>query len=458
MRGRAVDSPPDPGEASTLAELVERLRVLKVWAGDPSYDVITTRINAAWQADGRPAGELARRTTVADCFRQGRRRVNTELVAAIVRALHPDPGAMAHWRQALRVITGEVEAAAQVRVQDELPGQLAEFTGRTAELDRLAKLLTGPEPVAIVGMAGVGKSQLATRIGHLLRGTVERVLFVNLRGFHGDESQPPAEPGAVLDGFLRLLGVPGHKVPHGLVERAALYRQRLQDRSTLVILDNAADELQLEHLLPGVPSSRTLVTSRRDLNVGRSLTVQSFSTAEAIEYLALAVPGVEVGSDPDAAARIARRCGHLPLALGLVAGHMRTMAGWTLTDHADRLDERHGDQRLDTEVTLALDLSYQRLPDDLRRLLRLLTLHPGPDFGPYDAAALGDLDPGAASSVLDELRRHHLLETAGPGRYRFHSLVLAYAQQRAADLDPPRLRRAALGRLSAASGVAVKKP
>lgn len=38
-----------------MAELVERLRLLKLWAGDPSYERIKERVNAAWTAAGRPA-------------------------------------------------------------------------------------------------------------------------------------------------------------------------------------------------------------------------------------------------------------------------------------------------------------------------------------------------------------------------------------------------------------------
>ena len=37
---------------------------------------------------------------------------------AVVQALHPDLGYLIQWRQALRVISGQSEAAAQVRVQD----------------------------------------------------------------------------------------------------------------------------------------------------------------------------------------------------------------------------------------------------------------------------------------------------------------------------------------------------
>src|SRR4051794_13082843 len=113
--------PPDPGRAGTLDDLVERLRLLKVWAGDPSYEWIKDRVNVAWTAAGRPAGELPGKTTVVDCFRTGRRRLNTDLVVAVVQALHPDIGYATHWRQALQVIGGQTRAASHVRVEDRLP-------------------------------------------------------------------------------------------------------------------------------------------------------------------------------------------------------------------------------------------------------------------------------------------------------------------------------------------------
>src|SRR5690349_21268747 len=93
---------PDPGQAGTLDDLVDRLRRLKVWAGDPSYEVITSRVTAGWTAVGRPAAELPGKNTVADCFRTGRRRLNPDLVVAVVQALHPDVGYAAQWRQALQ--------------------------------------------------------------------------------------------------------------------------------------------------------------------------------------------------------------------------------------------------------------------------------------------------------------------------------------------------------------------
>ena len=107
-----------------------------------------------------------------------------------------------------------------------------------------------------------------------------------------------------------------------------------------------------------------LVTSRRsltDLHPATHVTVDVFTPGEALEFLTRAAPEVPVGDSPNAAARIAARCSRLPLALGLVVGHMRAKSGWTLTDHADRLDEHRHERRLVSGVELALDVSYQHL-------------------------------------------------------------------------------------------------
>ncbi|WP_249998808.1 tetratricopeptide repeat protein [Actinoplanes sp. M2I2] len=451
--------PPEPAGAGDVDELVERLRQLKIWAGDPSYEKIKSRVNDAWTAEGRPAAELTIRSTVANCFQPGRRRLNTELILAVVRALDPDSGYVSRWRQALRVVAGGTKAVSQARVLDQLPPDLAGFVGRDDQLDRLGDVL-GPaaragEAVvisAIEGMAGVGKTRLAVHAGHrLLRDNAfDRVLFVDLRGFHPDPAQPPADPAAVLDGFLRLLGVPGHQVPHGVTARATAYRERLAGVRALVVLDNAATAGQVGPLLASVPGCLTLITSRRSLtdlpSAGR-LAVDVFTPGEAVAFLTGALPGVAVGADPGAAGRIARRCGHLPLALSLIAGHIRATPGWTLTDHADRLDERHHERRLDTGVELALTLSYRHLPADRQLLLRRAAAHPGQDFDAYAAAALTGADLPAATAALEHLGRDHLLQPTAPGRYTFHDLVRAYASARADDQDPPAARREALTRL-----------
>src|SRR5206468_4164123 len=115
--------------------------------------------------------------------------------------------------------------------------------------------------------------------------------------------------------------------------RIALYRSRLAGTRTLVVLDNAADADQVRPLLPDTRGCPVLVTSRRDLtDLPRAthLVVDVFTPAEAVAFLIGATPARPVGPDPEALARIAGRCGRLPLALGLVSAHISGTPGWTL--------------------------------------------------------------------------------------------------------------------------------
>jgi tetratricopeptide (TPR) repeat protein len=172
-----------------------------------------------------------------------------------------------------------------------------------------------------------------------------------------------------------------------------------------------------------------------------------FTAQESVEFLRRRAPRVAAGPDPEAAVRIARRCGHLPLALGLVAAHMGGTPGWTLTDHAERLDEHHGNQRLSGGVEVALAISYDRLSSDQQRLLRMVAIHPGQDFDAHAAAALAETDLATARARLSLLCRDNLLQQTERDRYTLHDLVRVFAANRAGDEDRPAARRAALTRL-----------
>jgi tetratricopeptide (TPR) repeat protein len=444
--------------AGTLDDLIEDLRKLKLWAGNPSYESIRKRVNAGWTAQGRSTSDLVAKNTVADCFRVGRRRLNTDLVIAVVQVLCGDPGYVRQWTQALRVVCGEMAAAAQVRVDDRLPHEPDPFTGRAADLERLATArrnghASGTGVVAVLsGMAGVGKTRLAIRAAHVLvrEAPFARVLFVDLRGFDANPAKPPADPAAVLAEFLRLLGVPGHRVPPGLEARTAMYRRRTARSPALVVLDNAADADQVRPLATRAPGCFTLVTSRRDLTdlgTEEHIALDVFTPYESFLFLVRTARSHRIGSDPGAIARIARRCGHLPIALGLVAGHVQAKPAWTLTDHADQLDERHHNRQMDSAVELALDLSYQNLPIEQRRLLRLAALHVGHDLDAHAAAALAGIDLSTARLYLEDLCRDYMLQSNAAGRYSFHDLLRVYATSRAREEDSPTQRRAALNRL-----------
>lgn len=374
-------------------------------------------------------------------------------------------------------VGGETGAARQ------LPMDIAEFTGRDAELRQLWQLVPadgdgsgapGPTTIcAITGMAGVGKTRLAIRYAHQLTQENrfdEIQLYVDLHGFAVDRE--PADPGAVLESFLRLLGVPADRIPHSTVERATLYRDRLHGRRALVVLDNAANEDQVQPLLPGSRASLVLVTSRRNLaglDGARVVPLDVFTPGDAVTLLDRVVGEGRVPAEPAAATRVAELCGRLPLAVALAARRLRARPAWSLDDLARRLAPP--DRRLDQlaagrrSLGAAFDLSYHPLPAAQQRMFRLLSLHPGRDFTAASAAALADISPDAAERLLESLLDGHLLQQTVPGRYRLHDLMRRYARQRTEAVDSPDERRRGLHRVllwylhaADAAGAAVRGP
>lgn len=94
-----VDSPKTV-PASPFDAVSHDLRELRLSKGGPSYAEIAMRITAHREARGvSPAAARIARSTVYDVFRTGRQRLNSELVAEIVRALGEDETACALWRQ-----------------------------------------------------------------------------------------------------------------------------------------------------------------------------------------------------------------------------------------------------------------------------------------------------------------------------------------------------------------------
>ncbi|TDD75662.1 hypothetical protein E1293_28205 [Actinomadura darangshiensis] len=343
-----------------------------------------------------------------------------------------------------------------------LPMDIAEFTGRDAELRRLGELAdsahggTAPIAVVIEGMAGAGKTRLAVRAAHRFArrdrfGEIQ--LFADLHAT--DPRRGPADPADVLETFLRLLRVPAARVPHGTEGRAALFRARLHGRRALLVLDDVADEEQVRPLLPGDPSCLAVLTSRRrlaGLDGVHRLDLDVLGPPESVQLLRRVVGADRADDDPGAAARIAARCGGLPLAVTLAARRLQTRPAWSLAGLADRLDD---DRRLlaelslrDRSVSATFAPSYLALPDEQRRLFRLLGLHPGTAFTPASAAALAGVPVADAEKALEVLLDEHLLASAPEDRYRFHPLLRAYARQVADAEEPPAERAAAEDRVA----------
>ncbi|MBK3522342.1 MULTISPECIES: hypothetical protein [Streptomyces] len=449
----------DPGKARTMDDFIGELRLLKAWAGGPSITEITRRVHQDWRRAGRPRTEWPARSTIGNCFLPGRRRPNPDLLLAVVRALAGgDEATVALWRQALRTVLGQAEAAARVRACDRLPAGPSPLLGRTRAASAAEAALTAagrPRVVVLEGAAGAGKTSLAL---HVARRVAARspagapVLFARLRG--SAPACPAADPAAVLDTFLRLLGVTGDRIPHGVAARAALYRQLLVRTGALVVLDDAVDTEQVRPLLPGDPACPALVTSRRKTRAlpgAVRLTVEPLAPDASVALLRRTAGADPLAADTAALRRIAADLGHLPLALTLIGRHMRQHTGWTLADYHR---ETVVPLALEEGVRAAIAASDAQLTSGARKLLRLLALHPLDRTDTALAVALAGECEQAVRSHLDALCAAHLLTEPGPGRFRMPALVRAYAGERVGIDVPATSIRQALHRARAHTGAA----
>src|SRR5262249_42293173 len=159
-------------------EVVSRLGTLV--AEEPMHEALHARLMLALAGAGRQAAAI-------DLFSRLRDRLTAEvglergpeLQAAHLRVLRRD---VSH-------PTGSVRPGRTAPAPAQLPADVSSFAGRDGYLRELTALLhdpaTGPGTavriVAIIGMAGVGKTALAVRWAHRVAPRFDGQLYVNLR-------------------------------------------------------------------------------------------------------------------------------------------------------------------------------------------------------------------------------------------------------------------------------------
>lgn len=158
-------------------------------------------------------------------------------------------------------LTPATESMGTRRRPSNLPADIEDFTGRTAEMNTLMEE-TEPRPAlrVVEGMGGVGKTVLAIHAGHRMAWRYpDAQLYLNLRAY---QDRGPLSPATALRDLLAALGVPPERIPGTLRARADLWQAELACRRTLLVYDDVADPEQLRPLLPATGDNMTIVTSR----------------------------------------------------------------------------------------------------------------------------------------------------------------------------------------------------
>jgi tetratricopeptide (TPR) repeat protein len=283
------------------------------------------------------------------------------------------------------------------------PTRNARFVGRDDDIQELREQLLSRRaavvlPVALQGMGGVGKTQLALEYAHRFRSAYDVVWWIQ------------ADPPDYVDAQLIDLGTRIGVVAEATATDNAQAVLRALDRGKpferwLIVYDNADDLERVEPFLPK-GHGHVLITSRnREWGVhAHPMPVDVFARDESIAYLRERVSTIS----QEEADRVAAALGDLPLAIA-AAGAWLEDTGTPTETYLEQIDQ-HGVQSTEATWDLSLNRLHEQSPAAYRLLQLCSVLAPeiALDLVHSDemAEALTPLDP----SLSDRLMRGTLVQ------------------------------------------------
>ncbi|MEU7893691.1 FxSxx-COOH system tetratricopeptide repeat protein [Nonomuraea sp. NPDC049152] len=212
-----------------------------------------------------------------------------------------------------------------------LPPRNAAFTGRAAVLEELRNQLVGTGqavvlPMALYGLGGVGKTQVALEYAYRFMADYDLVWWVSAE-----------EPAGISDNFLDELAPRLGIKPEEATVKAVLESLRRGEpyQRWLLIFDNATELAELADHLPVGAAGHVLITSRNPAwsSVAAPLEVDVFSRDESVEHLRGQVQGLPESD----AEKVATALGFLPLAVDQAGAWLRE-TGMPAGDYVELLE------------------------------------------------------------------------------------------------------------------------
>ena len=265
-----------------------------------------------------------------------------------------------------------------------VPARNADFTGRGATLELLRRKLasgrgglTMAAALALYGLGGTGKTQVAQEYAHRFMAEYDLVWWV--------PSDQPEEISLSLAGLARKMGL---KVGESAAEAAAAAVEELRRDTTrrwLLIFDNADNPKDLEPHLPAGPG-HVLITSRNQTwtHSVEPLEVDVFTEDESVAHILRHVPELDLADTK----KVAEALGRLPLAVEQAGAWLQQTGKPArayleqMTTQATRILALNQPTDYPVSVMTTWNLSFERLKERSPAAVRLLQLcaffSPGP--------------------------------------------------------------------------------
>ncbi|MET9404737.1 FxSxx-COOH system tetratricopeptide repeat protein [Streptomyces sp. NPDC002935] len=257
------------------------------------------------------------------------------------------------------------------------PQRNSMFTGRDVILDHVRDQLGSgisvvlPQPQALYGLGGVGKTQVALEYVHRFMADYDLVWWISAEDLDNvvfSLAELAARIGASSAEDINLASQ----------EAVRMLARGAPTRRWILVFDNADDPAQLKRFFPEGGGGHILVTSRNQAwaQQGASLPIDVFLREESVEHLTRRASGLSVTE----AERVATAVGDLPLAVEQAAAWLAETAT-PIEDYLRLLAEQTTEvldlnQAVDYPKTVAAtwNISIARLRERSPASVRLLQL------------------------------------------------------------------------------------